>query len=145
MAYATTSDLIERFGEAELIKLTDRVQPYSQAIVQSVVDQALADADAEIDGYLAARYTLPLAQVPPLLKRLACDLARLFLHDDRPTDAVKDNAAQARKTLTDIAKGTVALPDQTGAATPSGDTARVAGPADIGSGRVFTLDQLRSM
>lgn len=112
MAYALQSDLVSRFGELELIQLTDRAG--TNTIDSSVVAIALADADHEIDGYLLAQYDLPLSSVPPLLTRLACDLARFFLWKDAASDLVKFNAEQARDALAKLAKGSIKLPLSSG-------------------------------
>ena len=68
MPYATQADLETRFGSAELAQLTDRIS--GSVIDAAVVGRALADAEAEIDGYLAARYQLPLASAPAVLGRI---------------------------------------------------------------------------
>lgn len=108
MTYATQQNLIDRFGEHELIQLTDREG--LGEINTTVVDRALGDADAVINGYLAARYTLPLAApVPTVLERLACDIARYFLHDDRATEQVEKNYKDAVTLLRDVSKGTAIL------------------------------------
>ncbi|TAN12916.1 MAG: DUF1320 domain-containing protein [Burkholderiaceae bacterium] len=102
MDYATQQDLIDRFGEPELIQLTD---PENQAAIDPArIDRALADATALADGLLGKIYALPLAgctkpdpqpgnpgataQVPPpQLTRICCDLARYYLYDDLAPDA----------------------------------------------------------
>ena len=68
MAYATQSDLVDKFGELELIQLTDFDTPAAGGIVASRVDAALARASGVVDSYLAARYQLPLAEVPPAIQ-----------------------------------------------------------------------------
>lgn len=73
MPYATLADLQNRYGEDAITVLADR--DGDGAADAGVVDRALADADAEIDAYLAERYQLPLSPVPPLLTRLACEIA----------------------------------------------------------------------
>ncbi|MEW6314133.1 MAG: DUF1320 domain-containing protein [Pseudomonadota bacterium] len=107
MSYATQQDLVDRFGEQELIQLTDRNNNF--VIDATVVARALADADAEIDGYLAGRYTLPLASVPVVLVRLAADMARYFLYDDRATEQVKARYDSAVRFLRSVASGDVSL------------------------------------
>ena len=107
MPYATQADLVERFGETEIIQLSDRDR--TGAIESAVVTAKLADADAEIDAYLATRYTLPLASVPTVLKRVACDVARYHLFDDRVTDDVRRRYEDALKFLQAVAKGTVSI------------------------------------
>ena len=109
-AYATKAMMIERFGEEELISLTDR-DGDTGAIVDSVLDAALADAAADIDGYLGGRYPLPLSSVPTMLHRHGCDLARYYLYDNRLDD---DHPAARRyvasiRLLEQVAKGTVQL------------------------------------
>lgn len=107
MTYATAQDLIDRFGSTELIELTDRAN--TGAIDATVLGRALADADAEINGYLASRYTLPLASVPPVLVAKASDMARYYLYDVRVTEAVKARYDDAVKYLQSLAKGLVSL------------------------------------
>lgn len=107
MPYATQADLVERFGETEIIQLSDRDR--TGAIDSAVVTAKLADADAEIDAYLATRFTLPLASVSTVLKRVACDVARYHLFDDRVTDDVRRRYEDALKFLQAVAKGTVSI------------------------------------
>ena len=73
--YATLDQLTERFGERMLVQLTDRASPPAGTVDADVVARALADTAAVIDGYLAGRYVLPLAQTPPLLADLALAIA----------------------------------------------------------------------
>ncbi len=107
MPYAVLSDLVARFGETELIQLTDRV---GDGIVDAaVVDQALADAGAVIDGYLAGRYLLPLASVPPILVSYACDLARSRMYHDAVPEVVAKRADEAVKFLAMLSQGKINL------------------------------------
>jgi len=108
MAYATEANMIERFGETEILELTDRDK--DSEVDSAVLDGALSDADALIDGYLAARYTLPLASVPSLLIGPACDIARFKLWDDRAPDEVRKRYDDALALLKLISNGTVVLP-----------------------------------
>jgi len=107
MPYATRDEMIARFGEEELILLTDR--DGAGAIDDVPLARALDDADGDIDGYLAPRYALPLASVPPVLSRLACELARYYLYDDHATETVRTRYEDARDVLIAISKGTVQL------------------------------------
>ena len=63
-------------GDLEVMQLSDRNN--HGYIDDDVVNLALDDATAEINGYLA-RYKVPFTVVPPLLTRLACDIARYRL------------------------------------------------------------------
>ncbi|HEZ0533523.1 TPA: DUF1320 family protein [Neisseria meningitidis] len=76
MAYATVADMIARFGELEVLQLTDRNQ--EGVIDKAVAKTALDDATAEIDAYLG-RFKRPFGKIPPLLVRLCCDIARYRL------------------------------------------------------------------
>lgn len=52
------------------------------------VQIALQDSSEEIDGYIGGRYSLPLANVPSNLNRIACDIARYRLYFEQPTEHV---------------------------------------------------------
>lgn len=139
MPYATQQDLVDRFGEDELIQLTDRADPPANAIDAVAVARALTDADALIDGYLGSRYALPLAEVPPLLVGIACDLARYQLYPVAPIEAVATKRDQAVATLRDIASGKIALPvGEAETPAPASAGVQIAGP-----GRVFSADTLK--
>lgn len=107
MAYATQADLSERFGEAELAQVADLIGNGEPDV--TVIARALADADAEIDAALVGRYALPIAPVPVLLTRIACDLARESLYADAPTKEVTERAKRSRDLLAGIASGRMRL------------------------------------
>jgi phage gp36-like protein len=137
MPYATLQHLVERFSEHELIRISDREN--TGAIDADVVAGKLADADAEIDGYLAGRYTLPLTTVPEALRRIACDVARYHLYDDRVTEAVQKRYDDAIKFLRMVAKGEVQLGVDTGGTAPVVS----AGPQYYEGDQVFGRNNLR--
>jgi phage gp36-like protein len=139
MSYAVKQDMIDRFTELEVIQLTNEVVEPSTVINDAVLDRALADGDAEIDGYLMGRYTLPLQTVPGMLKSLCCDIARYRLYDDRATDQVTKRYDDAIKLLTRIAKGEVSLGPTGADAAPKG----MGGPTVVANDRVFTGDNLK--
>lgn len=109
MTYCTLDQLTERYGEKMLRQLTDRATPPAGAIDAAVVDRALADTDASIDGYLAGRYQLPLGATPALLADLAQTIAIYKLHGQTVAQKVADDYAQALKMLGLIAAGVVRL------------------------------------
>jgi phage gp36-like protein len=136
MDYAVQQDMIDRFGEAELIQLTDRSNPPAEVIDATVLAGALSDANQEVEASVGARYPLPLPSIPPVLTRCACDLARYFLYDVKAPEEVRNRATDARALLKSIAAGTVSLglptaPDSLGE------------PEADGPDRVFTADTLR--
>lgn len=110
MTYATQDDLIDRVGERLLIDLTDREEQQSLMIDADAVAQALGHADAEINGYLADRYVLPLSEVPPTIVDLACVLAIWRLHTYEPTSKIKADYDEAQRKLREIARGVFRLP-----------------------------------
>ncbi len=55
MVYARISDMVERFGEAELIGLSDRDD--TGEINDSVLTRALDDATSFIDGHVGRVYS----------------------------------------------------------------------------------------
>ena len=133
MSYATQSDLSDKFGDGLLIQLTDRAEVATGQIDNDVVDQALADADALIDGYLAGRYALPLVTTPTLINGLAKSIAIYKLHTFPANDQIKDEYKDALNTLHMISTGAVKLD--------------VAGkePAQTGGGSARVTDRPRPM
>lgn len=107
MPYATLADLTARFGDEELIQLTDRLG--TGTVDAAVVQAALDEADAEIDAHLAGRHALPLVVVPPILVRLACDIARYRLMSDTPPEEARKRYEDARRLLESLAAGRVSL------------------------------------
>ncbi len=107
MTYATQNDMVERFGNDEILQLTDKNN--SGVIDVTVLGLALADADATIDGYLAARYSLPLASIPAAIPMRAADLARYYLYGLQVPEQVKARHDDAILWLTQVSKGYIEL------------------------------------
>ncbi len=117
MTYATQQDMLDRFGEDELIQLTDRLG--SGVLDADVLDQALTDAAAVIDGHLVGRYgdQMPFGTVPAILVGYHADLARELLYTDAVPEVVQRRADQARRFLEQASRGVILLgitPAQTG-------------------------------
>lgn len=139
MSYASLPLLQERFGLDELVQRSDKYQPYTGAVVTAVIDRALADADAEIDGYVGSRYTLPLPlPTPPVLVPIACDIARYRLYDDAVPDVVRQRYEDAIARLRDIAAGRLSLGIDPAPAAGSQGAVLARSPS-----RIFGADQLR--
>jgi len=136
VSYAIAQDLIDRFGLDELIQLTDRegTGDYDP----NIAARALADADEEINGYLRGRETLPLASVPAVLKRVACDIARYRLFGISAPEEVRKRYEDARAWLRDVASGRVVLFE------PTSDKP-TRGFAVVAPDAVFTSDVLGKM
>jgi phage gp36-like protein len=109
MTYATADQLTERYGEQMLVAATDRGAVPTGAPDAATIARALASADAVIDGFLASRYALPLAEVPPLLADIAQAIAIFRLHPYATDPKLKEDHADAMRMLRDIADGRVRL------------------------------------
>jgi phage gp36-like protein len=105
--YATVDDMTTRFETSELVQLSDHEG--LGVINQAVVDAALFDASQEIDSYVAAVYTLPLAETPNMLRRYACDIARYYLFKGAAPDRVKTAYDDAVTWLKNLSAGKVRL------------------------------------
>ncbi|MEW6263380.1 MAG: DUF1320 domain-containing protein [Thermodesulfobacteriota bacterium] len=114
MAYSTQADLLEQLSETELIQLTDDAG--AGVVDASVVERAIADADLEIDSYCAARYGVPFATTPGIIRKLSVDIALYNLFSRRTAAAprVMPEDRQARydnaiRFLRDLAKGLISI------------------------------------
>lgn len=110
MAYVTLQDLTDRYGAAMLIDLTDRASPATGTVDNDTVDRAIADTAAVIDGYLARRYRLPLAETPALVGDVAAAIAIWKLHVYEPAGKIEADYKEAMRQLGDISAGRIALP-----------------------------------
>jgi phage gp36-like protein len=136
MAYASTTDMLQRFGEHELTLLTDR-DGQAGTVVEAMLVTALTDASALIDGYLVGRYGLPLANPPIVLTRLCCDMARYGLYDDQANEQVNQRQADAIRFLEKVSMGQISLGlSDSGSVTPCMDL-----PEMQSQGSVFARDK----
>ena len=134
MTYTTLAQLTDRYGLAFLVSLTDRATPPTGAVDTAVVDRALADTDAAIDGYLAGRYQLPLSETLAQIADLAQAIAIYKLHSRTVSDKIAEDYKQALATLKQIATGVQRLSKVTGVE-----------PASSGSSGVQATDRERPM
>lgn len=107
MSYATSDDLVARFGEAELIANSDRAG--AGVVDAGVVAAAIASAESIIDSYIGTRYALPLVSTPAVIKDICSDLARYALYTVEPMKIVIDNRDAAIARLKDISRGLASL------------------------------------
>ena len=109
MTYATQQDMTNRFGDREVIALTDRDR--SGIIDAPVLQSALESADDEINAYLASNYSLPLANALPIVRDFACDIARYRLCGGEvvETEEVRNRYHAAIKFFEKASKGLVSL------------------------------------
>ncbi len=143
--YASLDDLKTLCGDEELIQLTDRADPPSGLIDETVTGAALTAAGHIIDGYVRAQYALPLSSPVPMLTDLACDIARYRLYKTAATEQVQKRYDDAIKVLVNISKGLVKLPIADGGA-GAGEPAGRTGMVRIASEpRTFSRSSMRGM
>ena len=131
--YCTQQDLVDRFGETELIQLTDTSG--AGTIDATAVARAIADAEGEIDTYLAKAASLPLSPAPAIVAAAACDMARYRLYRDQLTEPVTQRYKDAIRLLSAIARGEIRLSAEAVTANP-------VAPRHSAPDRVFTADTL---
>jgi phage gp36-like protein len=102
MGYATRTDMEDRFGLEEIAQR-------ESMLPVGAVDRALADADAEIDSYLAGRYQVPVSPVPSHVVRVAAAIARYNLLGDAASDRARNDYQDARAWLREVQTGRVLL------------------------------------
>ncbi|MDE7010743.1 MAG: DUF1320 domain-containing protein [Oscillospiraceae bacterium] len=119
-----------------------------EELVVPIIEAAIADADGEIDGYLAKRYAVPLAPVPKVINKFSKDIAvynlfsRIGIDEgtDQKTYLNRYNAAV--KFLTLVAEGKVSI----GADADSDPASAAAiGFTVKASPRLFSRRQMRGM
>lgn len=136
IVYATLADMQARFRPEQLIQLSD--WDGTGALDQARVEQAIATAGTIIDGYVSAKYGDRSAlAVPPLLTKIACDIAFFELHRATPPESVEKKNKAAVDMLRDIAAGKVRIDE--------GDTTAIParpGAIHIAGRKRFTRDQL---
>jgi phage gp36-like protein len=118
VTYAALPDLIALAGRDEIISLTDR-DGATGDVVEAVGAAALDAATAEISGWLAARYAVPLSPVPPQVKDWCATAARyrLWLSSPQgPPDFVRAAYEDAKGAMRAAADGRLTL---TAAAPPT--------------------------
>ena len=111
MIYATATDLTNRYPNRDLVQLTNE-DPTATTVNDAPLTQALADASAEIDGYIEGRFTLPLTDPPVVLNRLTTDIAMYRLQALRPLHDLADARQRyedAIAMLTKVAAGELTL------------------------------------
>lgn len=112
MAYVTSSDMEDWIGTVALRQLSNLDQS-AVSIDTDAVDEAIADAEAEVNAALGVRHTLPLASpYPAVVVSLTKRLTRWYLWDRQPNEPAKsvlDGFQRDRELLRQIRKGEVDL------------------------------------
>ena len=86
-----------------------------EELVAPIIDEAIADADGEIDGYLAKRYAVPISPAPKIINKCSKDIAvynlfsRIGIDESTDQKTYLNRYNQAIKFLTLVAEGKVSL------------------------------------
>ena len=119
MAYCTVAEVHDMLKEDMLnVIIGDNYIENEDERIQAItpiVEQAIADADAEIDGYLAKRYKVPFGKTPQVINKFAKDIALYNMvsrkgvdeNDREKTYLTRYNAAIAF--LTKVAEGRISI------------------------------------
>lgn len=140
--YATKQDLEDRDGSMLYNLALDRS---TDTLNDIWIDEALATADDEINGYLSRRFVLPLPSVPDLLKRQAIVIAFYWLgdRDNQVPDLLQDRYDRAIAKVKEIAAGKVDLGLPTPDMPPEGSVGKVELVQQ--NERLFTRDSLKGV
>ena len=123
--YATPEDIRARYKEVYPLLAGKDAEGRPDT---AAVEQALAEAASEIDAILGTRFAVPVSPVPPVLRRIAVDLAVGALPRTGATEAsmYERRAREARELLDKLATGEASLgPGYDPAPAGSGGTGRI--------------------
>ena len=101
--YATRDDMVKRYSLTEVSQL-ERYLTGSES-----VDAAIADAGSIIDGWIGAKYAVPLEYPPDNIKIFVCDIARYLLWKSKASEEVRRRYDDAMSYLKGVSKGTNVL------------------------------------
>lgn len=111
MAYCTLTDLAKLLPQAMLINLSSDVSG-ATSVNQDNIDEAIDQADREIDAYLLlAGYSVPLSPVAPLVTNLSSKMAIWNLHLRKYFDSTvwRETYKDCQRILERIAEGKLTL------------------------------------
>lgn len=115
--------------------------------IGTVIDAAIADAEGEIDGYLAKRYPVPIAPVPKVINKFAKDIAvynlysRIGINENGEEKNNLNRYYAAVKFLTLVAEGKVSL----GITSDTPQASAATGFLVCSSGRLFSRGSMQGM
>lgn len=139
MAYCTIDDITKLIPGEAVMQLTD--DDNLGQVNQAMVDEAIAQADAEIDSYCADRYSVPFVSAPAIIRKCSVDIAIYNLYSRRVEEMPEARAERyknAVRQLEGIAKGLMSLGQ---AAATAGEGGAETNMAE--TGRVFTRETLK--
>lgn len=143
--YCSLEDLTGRMSEDKILELVDfeSTGDINGTEAQKRLNDALSDADAEINSYCQRRYQVPFEPVPDFIKKLAIDITlyNLFslrgFDEDSPDKVIADRYKGAVKTLENLAKGIVTIGQPETLPTDTVNRPSITGPD-----RVFSREKM---
>lgn len=102
--YATVEDMVERFTETQIMRLSDPSNHAAEAIDRDRVEVALRDATALINDYARRYYQVPLTplsgdQLDDSIIRSTCQLARHDLAQSDHTEPSEEMEKAVKKVM----------------------------------------------
>lgn len=109
MPYATQTDITDLYGLDALLRVSDLNK--NGVPDPEVVQKGLKSADEICDAYLSARYTVPVAPVPGVVRNCAVDIAlyKMALGPAGRTGEMRQRYEDALELLQLISTGKVGL------------------------------------
>ncbi len=95
--YSTLTDLKKLIPEETLIQLTDDED--IGVVNQGRIDEAIAQADSEIDGHCGAKYSVPFDPVPDIVKKFSVDLAIYNLYSRKVEEIPQTRADRYKNAI----------------------------------------------
>ncbi|BCU88721.1 hypothetical protein YP72344_02160 [Yersinia pseudotuberculosis] len=134
MRYCTLEDVKRAIPEYTLIQLTAD-DPAAEKPNEQVLADALRYGEELVDGYLVARYVLPLSPVPTVVRDAVLYLARYWLYQRRPEgaipEAVKEGYKETLDLLMRIQKGAVSVGTPAGQDMPEPGVFKISAPKPL--------------
>ncbi|WP_336973424.1 phage protein Gp36 family protein [Sphingobium aromaticiconvertens] len=116
--YLSIAEFVERFTLQEVVRMADPVG--HGRIDRGLLVGALINAQAVADAHVAGRYTVPLVDVPFIIKKIVGDLARAELQPNG--DGVEAQLKASMRMLERIQTGAMPIPVATPPAEAASDT-----------------------
>lgn len=140
MPYSTLTDILKLIPEAVVIQLTDDEDTGS--VVTARVDEAIAQADAEIDSYCGGRYAVPFATVPDICRKISVDIAIYNLYSrkvETTPETRSERYKNAIRQLEGISRGTISIGEDPEPDAPTESSIKTSKTSDD---RIFNSDTL---
>jgi len=113
MAYSALTDIQKLLPDDTILQLSvDPADTDQTTINQTRVDEAIAQADAEINSYCGSKYSVPFATAPAIVKKISVDIAIYNLYS-RKVDEIPETRADRYKNairqLEGISRGLISI------------------------------------